>query len=73
MAEVVFKPKKISIIIETAEEGEQFIRGLIIAQSNNSSPLFPTLIEATNGLLQEYRSATIIAQVEARDKALEGL
>ena len=73
MAEVQFKPKKLSIVIETAEEGEQFIRGCIIAQSNNSSPLFPTLIEATNGILEEYRAATIIAQVEARDKALEGL
>jgi hypothetical protein len=68
-----FKPKKLSFTIDTPDEGEQFIRGCIIAQSNNSSPIFPMLIESTNAILEEYRREAILEQVEARDKALEGL
>jgi hypothetical protein len=70
--EPTFKPYKISFTLEEAEEAEQFLRGLIVARSNNSSPIFPTLIDAVNQGLEKYRAALIQHQVAARDAALAG-
>jgi len=61
-----FKRAKVSIRIETPEQGEEFLRGLIIARSNNSSPLFPELIDGINGLLEPYRSAKLRQEMATR-------
>lgn len=64
-----FSPKKISIILDDPEEAENFLRGLIIAKSNNSSPFFPQLLDATNAVLEEYRGELLAEQMEARSEA----
>jgi len=71
--EPTFKAKKLSFVLETPEEGEQFLRGLMIAAANNSSPLFPQLIEGVNGVLEGYRAAKILREISERDRLLEGL
>ena len=64
-----FRPVSVRIRIESPEEGENFLRGLIVAQSNNSSPLFPDLIEAVNGVLEGARREVLEAEVAAREAA----
>jgi hypothetical protein len=66
-----FTKKKLSFLIETPEEGELFLRGLMIAQANNSSPIFPQLIEGVNSVLEEYRAAKVLLDIAVRDKAME--
>jgi hypothetical protein len=61
-----YRPAKVSVRIETAEAGEEFLRGLIVARQNNNSALFVELIDAVNGLLEPYRAAALLAQVQAR-------
>ena len=68
----VFKAKKLSFTIENPEEGEIFLRGLMIARANCSSELFPQLIDGVNSVLEEYRAAKILVEIAIRDKALEG-
>jgi hypothetical protein len=65
----VFKPKKFSIIIDDPDEAENFLRGLIIARSNNSSPLFVEIIDAVNDILLKHRQATLEEAMEARKAA----
>jgi hypothetical protein len=64
-----FKAATIRIRIESVDEGENFLRGLIVAQSNNSSPLFPELIGAVNGLLEGARREKLEADIAAREAA----
>lgn len=71
--EPTFSRKKLSFLIETPEEGEQFLRGLMIAAANNSSPLFPQLIDGVNSILETYRGAKILHEISERDRLLEGL
>lgn len=65
----MFKPFKVSIRIETPEEGENFLRGLIVAQTNNSSDLFPQLVEGVNAGLEGARQEALEAEVAARNAA----
>lgn len=54
-----FKPATIKITIDSEEEGEHFLQGLIVAKSNNSNPLFEELIEAVNAILMPARKERI--------------
>src|SRR5882672_4834633 len=47
-----FKSRTFKITIDDPEEGEEFLRGLIVARSNNSSAYFVDLIDATNSILE---------------------
>jgi hypothetical protein len=71
--EPTWKPKKLSFVVEKPEDGEIFLRGLLIAEANNSSPLFPQLIEVVNSVLEPYRAAKVTRDIAVRDRALEGL
>jgi len=73
LKEPTFTKKKLSFTIETPEEGEVFLRGLMIARANNSSELFPQLIEGVNSVLEEYRGAKILHEIAIRDAALKGI
>lgn len=64
-----FKAFKISITIEDPDEADQFMRGLIVARSNNSSQYFGDLIEAVNANMEAYRSALLEEQMTARQEA----
>jgi hypothetical protein len=64
-----FEPKKLSFVVHSVEEGEDFLRGLIVARSNNSSPIFPKLIDGVNNLLQPYRASALQADMDARRRA----
>jgi len=66
---VPFKPVTMKITIESQEEAEQFLLGLIVAKSNNSSPIFEDLIDGVNGILEKYKGAQLEAAMEARRKA----
>jgi len=61
-----FKPATLKIRIESLEEGQNFLNGLIVAQSNNSCELFPELIEGVNAVLAGARKAELEEQMEAR-------
>jgi len=61
-----FRPASIKVRIEVPDEGEEFLRGLIIARQNNNSPLFEDLIDGVNSLLEPYREAKLLADLEAR-------
>jgi len=62
-----FRPASIKIRIEDPEEGEVFLRGCIIARQNNNSPLFVDLIDGVNSLLEPYREAKLLADLEGRE------
>jgi hypothetical protein len=55
-----FKPRRFYITIETPEEGDHFLRGLIIARQNNSSEYFTDLIDAVNEILEPWRMEQIM-------------
>lgn len=56
---IEFKPRKIFITIDNPEEAENFLRGLIVARSNNSSEYFVQLIDGVNMIMEPYRMAVI--------------
>jgi len=64
-----FKPRKFSITIDDPDEAENFLRGLIVAKSNNSSPLFEDLINAVNGIMEDYRAGVMKETMAAREAA----
>jgi len=66
---VPFKPVTMKITIESQEEAEQFLLGLIVAKSNNSSPIFEDLIDGTNSVLEKAKQEQLEAAMEARRKA----
>jgi hypothetical protein len=61
-----FRPAKLKISIFTPEDGEEFLRGLIVARSNNSHSLFVELIDGVNSLLEPYREAKLREELAAR-------
>jgi len=65
----VFKRAKISIVIEDPDEAENFLRGLIVARSNNSSEYFVELIDGINTIMTTYRQAIMEENMEARRAA----
>jgi nitrate reductase alpha subunit len=64
-----FKPKTFKIRIDDPEEGENFLRGLIVARSNNSSEYFVDLIDAVNAILQPWRLAQLQEEIDMRSRA----
>lgn len=62
-------PKRLSFTVDSPEEAEHFLRGLIVARSNNSSPVFPKLIDGVNSILEKYRAKELAEQMEARRRA----
>jgi hypothetical protein len=66
---VAFKPVTLKITIDSREEADQFLLGLITAKSNNSSPLFQDLIDGVNSVLQPLRAEDLSQQMSARKAA----
>ena len=66
---MAFKPVTLKIRLEDEDEANQFLLGLIVAQSNNSSPLFRDLIEGVNAVLEGARRERLDAAMEARRAA----
>lgn len=66
-----FKAKKFSITIDDPEEADEFLRGLIVARSNNSSQYFVDLIDAVNAILEPYRAQVL--QREMSERAAAGM
>jgi hypothetical protein len=64
-----FRPASVRIRIETPEGGEDFLRGLIVARANNSSPIFVDLIDGINALLEDYRAAKLREELSSRAAA----
>jgi len=62
---VEFKTRKFFITIDDPDEAENFLRGLIVAPSNNSSEYFVDLIDAVNTIMEPYRRAVIEEGVDA--------
>ena len=63
------KAVKVSIILDDPDEAEHFLRGLIVARSNNSSELFVELIDGVNGALVQHREEALLEQIEKRKAA----
>jgi len=70
---VDFKPRKFYITIDDPDEAEDFLRGLIVARSNNSSEYFVDLIDAVNTIMEPYRKAIIEEGVDAAPKRKVGV
>jgi hypothetical protein len=66
---VGFRPKTFKITIDDPEEGEEFLRGLIVARSNNSSEFFVDLIDAVNSILEPWRTQRLATEMDARAEA----
>lgn len=64
--EYKFKSATLKVTIDTPAEAEEFLRGLVIAQQNTNSELFPLLIEGVNSLLVPWRAAVLRDQIAAR-------
>lgn len=64
-----FKRKVFRITIDDPEEAENFLRGLIVARTNNSSPYFMELIEAVNAVMEPWRRAKMEEEMQARAAA----
>lgn len=64
-----FKRVKLSITIDDLDSAEHFLRGLILAQQNNSSPYFPELIEGVNAVLEKGRAEALEETMRARAEA----
>lgn len=63
------KATKISIILDDLDEAEQFLRGLIVARSNNSSEYFVELIDGVNAALEGARAEAQAEQLKKRAEA----
>jgi hypothetical protein len=64
-----FRAKKFSITVDDPEEAENFLRGLIVARSNNSSEYFVELIDAVNTILEPWRQRKLQEEMSARAAA----
>lgn len=62
----VFKSKTFKITIDDPEEGEEFLRGLIVARTNNSSEFFVDLIDAVNSILEPWRASKLREEMNKR-------
>lgn len=65
----MFKPATLKVRIESREEADQFLLGLIVAKTNNSSPIFQDLIDGVNALLEPLRAEQLEEQMAARRSA----
>lgn len=65
--EYTFKPKTFKITINEPDEGEEFLRGLILARQNNNSAYFVDLIDAVNSILEPWRAHKLHEELRARD------
>lgn len=62
----VFRPKTFRITVEDPDDGEEFLRGLILARQNNNSEYFPDLIDAVNSVLEPWRAARLDEEMAKR-------
>jgi len=62
-------PFKLKFRFDDPDEVEQFLQGLIVAQSNNSSKYFPQIINAVNGAMTTYRKEKLEGEMTARAEA----
>jgi hypothetical protein len=67
--EYTFKPRTFKITLTDPEDAEEFLRGLIVARTNNSSEYFVDLIDAVNAILEPWRAAKLSQELRARDAA----
>ena len=65
----MFKPATLKVRVESREEADQFLLGLIVAKTNNSSPIFQDLIDGVNALLEPSRAEELEAQMASRRAA----
>ena len=65
----MFKPATLKVRIESREDAEQFLLGLIVAKTNNSSPIFQDLVDGVNALLEPLRAEQLEEQMAARREA----
>jgi hypothetical protein len=64
-----FKASTFKIRIDDPHEAENFLKGLIVARSNNSSEYFVDMIDAVNLILQPYRAAKLKEEMSERAAA----
>lgn len=64
-----FKPATLKVTIESQEEAENFLLGLIVAKQNNSCELFPELIDGVNSVLEGAKKQQLEEAMEARRAA----
>ena len=64
----VWRARTFKITIEDPEEGEEFLRGLILARQNNNSEYFVDLIDTVNAVLEPWRAARLAEEMRARDR-----
>ena len=69
VGEYTFKPKTLKITIEVPDDGEEFLRGLILARQNNNSEYFVDLVDAVNEVLQPWRAWVLDQQMRGREVA----
>ncbi len=65
----MFKPATLKVRVESREDADQFLLGLIVAKTNNSSHIFQDLIDGVNALLEPSRAEELEAQMDARRTA----
>lgn len=65
----MFKPATLKVRVESREEADQFLLGLIVAKTNNSCPIFQDLIDGVNALLEPSRAEELEAQMQSRRAA----
>lgn len=51
-----FEPFTVELEFDDPEDAEHALLGLIVARSNNSNELFPTMIDAINDGLTQWRA-----------------
>jgi hypothetical protein len=59
-----FRPFSLKIRVETPEDAELFLAGLIVAQTNNASPLWSEMIDGVNAAMFKYRQAILGNEIE---------
>lgn len=64
-----FKKVKFSIILDSPEDTEIFIQGLVLAKQNNNSHYWEEILEVCNNAMTDYREAVLNEQLEARREA----
>jgi hypothetical protein len=62
-----FRPFVLRVQFDDPEDAEHFLLGMIVARSNNSNETIVEIIDGINAGLEKYRSAKVLADVEARD------
>ncbi len=65
----MFKPATLKVRVESREDADQFLLGLIVAKTNNSSHIFQDLIDGVNALLEPSRAEELEEQMQSRRAA----